>query len=112
VPLPRVWQKAEGGLAEPLRVVETHGHPSVAGGDYLSVQMRAAVAAFDRRTKADIRKPLIKWLEAMDAVRVSNLFSPKWTGRRGVTIHSPRHECPLMLRPLLHAPLILPGSLP
>jgi hypothetical protein len=31
VPLPRVWDEIEGGLAEPKRVTDTHAHPSIAG---------------------------------------------------------------------------------
>jgi hypothetical protein len=33
VPLPRVWDAVEGGLAEPTRATISHGHQHTVGGD-------------------------------------------------------------------------------
>ena len=81
-PLPRVWQRVEGGLAEPLHGGWATGEaaPSVlrglqsdavvAGGIYDPERMRDASSRFDTRTQLEIRKPLVAWVRALDLVRV------------------------------------------
>ncbi|KAG1679102.1 hypothetical protein FOA52_000457 [Chlamydomonas sp. UWO 241] len=69
VPLPRVWDEIEGGLAEPKRVIDTHTHPSIAGGKYGGDEMQAAVTRFELRSRTDIFKPTARWLDALKNVR-------------------------------------------
>ena len=81
-PLPRVWQRVEGGLAEPLHggwatgeaapsvIRGMHSDAVVAGGVYEPERMRDASSRFDTRTQLEIRKPLAAWVKALDLVRV------------------------------------------
>ncbi|GAX75018.1 hypothetical protein CEUSTIGMA_g2464.t1 [Chlamydomonas eustigma] len=73
VPLPRVWDMIEGGLAEPVRAESepgNRGFMNVMGGDYDLDNMVDAVKAFGQKTQLDVHNPLCAWQQAMNAVKV------------------------------------------
>lgn len=68
LPLPRVWDGVEGGLAEP--VYENIAGESL-GGEYDSEAMINAARQFNIRTQMEILRPLQGWMKALELVRVS-----------------------------------------
>ncbi|MEW5300709.1 MAG: hypothetical protein WDW36_003619 [Sanguina aurantia] len=67
--LPRVWEKVEGGLCEPIRPSVSHDHPIRIGGDFDPILLRDTRDIVDRRIENDIIRPIDRWLEGIAVVK-------------------------------------------
>lgn len=57
-PLPRVWDKVEGGLAEPIRTTISHSYPHLAAGDMDHKLYRDNMESYRARLESDVLTPL------------------------------------------------------
>ncbi|KXZ51084.1 hypothetical protein GPECTOR_14g68 [Gonium pectorale] len=69
VNLPRVWERVEGGLCEPLRPNVSHAHPTRVGGEYDEGLLRDALDLMDAQLGHDVLRPIDRWLESLAVVR-------------------------------------------
>ncbi|KAG2495185.1 hypothetical protein HYH03_006791 [Edaphochlamys debaryana] len=67
--LPRVWERVEGGLCEPLRPNVSHDHPTRVGGTYDDGLLRDARDILDAQVGHDVLRPIDRWLESLAVAR-------------------------------------------
>lgn len=68
--LPRVWQAVEGGLAEPLRPLISHGHPARIGGDYEAGLVMTHLDELESGVDNNVLAPLRRWQEGLAVAKV------------------------------------------
>jgi hypothetical protein len=69
-PLPRIWERVHGGLAEPVRTQISHGHPAHVGGRFDAALLRAQLEQLEARLDGDVLRPLRRWHEGLAVVKV------------------------------------------
>ncbi|KAG2449931.1 hypothetical protein HYH02_000035 [Chlamydomonas schloesseri] len=67
--LPRVWERVEGGLCEPLRPNVSHSHPTRVGGEFDEGLLRDARDMLDAELSHNVLRPIDRWLESLAVVR-------------------------------------------
>ncbi|KAG2429029.1 hypothetical protein HXX76_011271 [Chlamydomonas incerta] len=67
--LPRVWERVEGGLCEPLRPNVSHSHPTRVGGEFDEGLLRDARDMLDAELRHNVLRPIDRWLESLAVVR-------------------------------------------